>query len=181
MSEKRGGAVTPDWEEFERNRVRFPIGSHVVGLVQLIPRPGAIGIVVRVLREGAPEGFVDRHRLPIGVEYWPRVGDEAEFEVTQHRLGQMRLRFVNLANSPPSDGNIGNWERVLRRYEVGQLIEGKTVEVLPCSREQVVAFGDERTVFEYVGESAPLIDSIHTYRVTALLQSTQRVILKQLS
>jgi hypothetical protein len=71
------------------SRQRFPIGARVVGTVADVPRPGGIGVFVKL--EGRTQGFVDVLHLPLETHEWPSVGSVATFEILRHRRGQVRL------------------------------------------------------------------------------------------
>ena len=110
-------------------------------------------------------------------ERWPSVGEHLEFEVTQHTLLQMRLSLVD----PDRRGPIWRqddlaWARIKARYRVGQLVSG-TVEMLTGARQHLVALDDLRCVVDYVGEIPPVVGSVRFYRIAALRDSMQLILL----
>lgn len=166
--------MTIDWTRFERARSEFPVGSHVIGTVSLVPHPGRVGVFVRVHKVDSPAGFVDGLNLPVDVNLWPSVGDILEFEVTQHTVGQVRLRPVDPSKtSPIYRRDDAAWAKLKSQYHIGQLVQGRTMEAYTSNRQYVVDFETHRSVVDYHTSEPPVIGDIHTYRVVALLDSTQ--------
>ncbi|MEV6902612.1 hypothetical protein [Amycolatopsis sp. NPDC051372] len=99
--------------QFDADRRTYPPGDHVTGVVTLIPRPGAIGLVVDL--GGPPQGFVDVLHLPRDPAAWPPVGTVTDFEVLWHRPGQVRLWPLNAAYHHPAAWTAGTESRSTRR------------------------------------------------------------------
>lgn len=67
----------------------LPEGSQIRGQIWRVPQPGVMGLFV-ALPYGL-QGFVDVISLPREANAWPAERITAEFEVLQHRRGQVRL------------------------------------------------------------------------------------------
>jgi hypothetical protein len=170
--------MEPDWEALEAARRRLPVGQEVRGTVTLIPRPGVIGLFVDLGEP--PEGFVDVLALPADLQRWPPPGTTADFEVLQHRHGQVRLWPVDPRWGPPAadwpQRNAAAWEHTKSRYREGQLVSARTTELFISNREYAVAFEDQHAVLEW-SHQPPTLGSIGRYRIKALLDRTQRILL----
>ncbi|GGK32571.1 hypothetical protein [Nocardia camponoti] len=62
---------------WDRVRSNLVLGQRLTGTVAIVPRPGAIGIVIDL---GLPfQGFVDVMLLPYDVSRWPSPGTTTDF------------------------------------------------------------------------------------------------------
>ncbi|MFE9917656.1 hypothetical protein ACFYPG_21105 [Micromonospora sp. NPDC005553] len=168
--------VQPD--KFDTARRRFPVGEHIRGEVVLIPKPGAIGLMVDVGQEA--EGFVDVLVLPHEPADWPAVGTVTTFEVLEHRTGQVRLlpldeRFRSQTYLPSSLSH-QQWTSIKARFPIGSVVTATVTHVFVSNRECVVRFEDCWSSLEWNGD-APKIGDTDRYTVTRHLDVTRRVIL----
>lgn len=166
--------------ELEAARLRYPIGDHVTGTITSIPRPGAIGIFVDL--GAAPTGFVDVLHLPLSVGQWPVVGTTTDFEVLQHRHGQVRLWPLDGAfrsstqRWPMSEAE---WHAAKSRHPVGSEVVAKVTHVFPGNREYVVAFDGVWSDLSWTG-TPPTLGAPAHYMVDRHLDATRRIRLRPL-
>ena len=170
--------VMTSFEDLRKARARLPVGSRVTGSVSRVPWPGAVGIFIEL--KDATEGFVDVLTLPVDPQLWPAVGAVAEFEVLQHTVGQVRLWPLDppwcSRPLPPLHTSDEAWARTRSRYNVGEIVTARTRNVYSSNRTYGVAFDDQSAVLEWWDER-PVVGTIGTYRITAVLDTTRRVLL----
>ncbi|MGC5285353.1 hypothetical protein [Micromonospora sp. DT231] len=164
--------------QFNTARRRFPVGTHVVGQVVRIPRPGAIGLLVDLGQE--PEGFVDVVVLPHEPADWPPVGAVMTFEVLQHTPGQVRLlpldeQFRSRTYLPSSLSH-REWLCIKTRFPIGSVVTATVTHVFTSNREYVVRFADCSSALEW-NSQAPKVGATGRYTVRRHLDHTHRVIL----
>ena len=159
-------------------RLRYPVGDHVTGTVTLIPRPGAIGLFVDLGHP--PTGFVDVLHLPHSEDRWPPVGTTSDFEVLQHRPGQVRLwpldeafrsRTSWLGMSEPE------WLALKGRYPLGAEVDAEVAEVFPSTREYTVEFEGGWSLLAWT-DTPPPVGTTARFVVDRLLDTTRRVLLR---
>ncbi|RSD20375.1 hypothetical protein EIY87_17265 [Amycolatopsis eburnea] len=156
---------------------RFELGATVTGTVSLIPRPGAIGILVDV--DGV-QGFVDVLSLPRQVESWPAVGTTTTFEVLTRRPGQIRLWPLDPAFR---DGSFDNgvsaeeWLARKARYPVGTLLTAVVSDAYVSDGSYTVRYVGGWSRLEEDGE-LPEVGSTAGYEVVRHLDTTRRTLLR---
>lgn len=124
-----------------------------------------------------PTGFVDVTALPHDPARWPRVGDESEFEVLQHREGQMRL----WPTDPAWRGGAHwvddqEWTVITSAMHVGDVVPGRVTQVYTANRECSVDLGVATAIAEWSGE-APAVGQERQVVVKAVLDTTRRVLI----
>lgn len=172
-------------DELDRMRILAPVGSEVRGTVSYIPEPtGRIGIFVDL---GLPAGgFVDVLELPYDPKNWPPVGTILDFEVLQHRVGQVRLYPLDpkYRKYPKDDGRKRytreRWGELKRRYPVGSVVSARVTEVFPSNRECWVTDGVLSEGVEWTAPEPVISDEAH-YLVTGHRDTIQRVLLRRLA
>lgn len=156
-------------DELDDARRRHPLGSQLTGRFTrwILPeRPGTAGMVIELY--DATVGYVDILALPTEPEDWPPIGTTTTFEVSQHRLGSIRLLPTDPAlrrsdQRPPT--------AQLERCPVGTIRTGVIDSVYVSNREATIRLGeDEYAVAEWSGEP-PIIGTERRYEVIAHLQS----------
>ncbi|RAO47385.1 hypothetical protein GAR06_02408 [Micromonospora saelicesensis] len=176
QSRRFRGVLEPD--KLDVARRRFPEGEHITGQVVLIPRPGAIGLLVDLGQE--PEGFVDVVVLPHEPADWPPVGTVTTYEVLQHRPGQVRLlpldeRFRSRSYLPASLSD-QEWLSIKARFPIGSVVTATVTHVFTSNREYVVSFEDCWSSLGWNSET-PEVGATGRYTVTRHLDVTRRVVL----
>ncbi|MEV0766114.1 hypothetical protein [Nocardia sp. NPDC050435] len=79
----------PDWDSL---RSSLELGQRLTGSVALVPRPGAVGIVIDL---GLPvQGFVDVLLLPFDVGRWPIEGTVTDFLIWWMDPKKAQIRLV---------------------------------------------------------------------------------------
>ncbi|MFG1640449.1 hypothetical protein ACGFMK_09190 [Amycolatopsis sp. NPDC049252] len=160
--------------------IGFEVGSVVTGTICLIPRPGAIGIIVDL--DGEPEGFVDVMCLPRQVESWPAVGTKTTFEVLDRRPGQIRLwPFDPRFRSGPWDNGVSedDWRARKSRYPVGVILTAEVSQAFLSDGSYFVRYEGGWSALE--GEGAPpVVGSRADYEVVRHLDTTRRTLLRPL-
>ncbi|MFJ1766000.1 hypothetical protein ACIOD2_37120 [Amycolatopsis sp. NPDC088138] len=158
--------------------IGFEVGSAVTGTVSLIPRPGAIGIIVDL--DGETEGFVDVLSLPRQVESWPAVGTRTTFEVLDRRPGQIRLwpldaRFRSgpLGNGVSED----DWRARKSRYPVGVTLTAEVSQAFVSDGSYFVRYEGGWSLLEGEGD-LPAVGSRAEYEVVRHLDTTRRTLLR---
>lgn len=165
-------------DDLDIARDRFPVGDHVSGIVTRVPQPGRIGLMVDLGR--APTGFVDVLHLPRSTEQWPTVRTVSDFEVLQHRPGQVRLwpldaRFRRDSIRMPMTGLA--WRAFKLRHPLNSLAAAKIVAVYPSNREYNVMFDGIHSSLAWT-DSPPEVGTVATYRIDRQLDDTRRILLR---
>lgn len=157
-------------------RARYPVGSRLTARVVHIPEPlGVVGVFVEA--DEPPTGFVDVTWLPRDPAAWPRLGDQSEFEVLQHRGEQMRLWPADPAWRGRTHWleNDAEWSAIRQALHVGDVVPGRVTEVFTTTRECFVDLGVTTAVAEWSGD-APTAGERQVV-VTAILDTTRRVLI----
>ncbi|WP_280419498.1 hypothetical protein [Nocardia carnea] len=167
-------------EELNAAHNLYPIGDHVTGVVTHIPRPGAIGLFVDLGR--SPIGFVDVMNLPLSADQWPAVGTMTEFEVLQHRRGQVRLWPLDSALRSSRAGfpvmSESEWRVVKSRYPVGAGVAAEITDVFPVNREYFVTFDGLWSGLSWSG-TPPVVGTTAQFAVDRHLDATRRIRLRR--
>lgn len=169
------------YAELEAARRLLPEGSRVRGRVTHVPQPGVIGVFVS-LANGL-KGFVDVQLLPHEANAWPAVGMTTEFEVLQHRPGQVLLWPLDRRwRGNWARDSAQAWNEAKKRHPVGSVTSATVTGVFPANQEYVIRFSDDRddqpwqgATLSWVGDP-PGIGLTAQYRITAHLDASQRII-----
>ncbi len=167
-----------EWE-LDAARATYPVGDHVVGTVVRVPRPGAIGVFVDLGRP--PTGFVDVLLLPRSADRWPGPGTVAEFEVLQHRPGQVRLWPLDpgfrsrTARLPMTDRE---WTALKERHPVTSEVTAEVTAVYRWNREYDVAVDGVHCGLPWRG-SPPAVGATARFVVDRHLDATRRLLLRE--
>ena len=163
----------------------MPEGSRVRGRIAASPwRQGMTGLPV-VLDSGG-HGFVDALSLPRSADEWPSEGDSLEFEVLQHRVGQVRLWPLNPAHhNAEHHWRVAphEWEIVKTRLPLGSVVQGTVTQAFTSNQEAAVRLYDIdgtecwEAVASWAADQPPAVGATSNYVVTALLDTTQRVLI----
>lgn len=170
----------PDPLELELNAARttYPVGEHVVGTVTKIPRPGAIGLFVDL--DQPPTGFVDVLHLPRSVDQWPAIGTVTEFEILQHRRGQVRLWPLDAAfrsSTARVPMTEPEWQDLKNRHPVGSEVTAEVIHVFPANREYVVTVDGVWCGLPWT-EPPPTVGTTARLVVDRHLDATRRILLR---
>ncbi|MEC3919282.1 hypothetical protein [Nocardia sp. CDC160] len=173
--------IEPDPIELDLDAARriYPVGDHVVGVVTLIPRPGAIGLFVDL---GCPPfGFVDVLNLPESIDQWPTVGTVTEFEVLQHMHRQVRLWPLDTAFQSSTAVwpamSEPEWRAVKIRHPVGSEVTAEVTQVFPLNREYFVEFDAVWSALPWSG-APPAVGTSALFVVDRHLDETRRLVLR---
>jgi hypothetical protein len=120
---------------------------------------------------------VDVTLLPDDPAAWPRVGDESEFEVLQHRGEQMRL----WPTDPAWRGRTHwlddqDWSAVTNALRVGDVVRGRMTQVFTANRECSVDLDVVTAIAEWSGD-APAVRQERQVLVKTVLDTTRRVLI----
>ncbi len=147
-------------------------------------RRGMTGLPV--ILDSGDQGFVDVLSLPRSADEWPSEGDSLEFEVLQHRVGQVRLwpldparhNAEHLWRVAPDE-----WESVKARLPLGSVVRGTVTKSFTSNQEAFVRLYDVdgtecwTAVASWEADQPPVVGAASTYVVTGLLDTTQRVLI----
>jgi len=164
--------------ELDAARTTYPEGDHVAGTVTQIPYPGAIGLFVDLGRP--PGGFVDALHLPISADRWPAVGTVTEFEVLQHRPGQVRLWPLDAGfRSDTANSNMteAEWRALKNRHPLESEVTAEVVQVYPANREYIVTFDGVSSAIPWTGPR-PTVGTVARFVVDRHLDATRRIRLR---
>ena len=163
----------------------MPDGSTVRGRIAASPwEPGMTGLPVDL--DSGDRGFVDVLSLPRSADAWPPEGASLEFEVLQHRIGQVRLWPLDPAHhNAEHHWRVApdEWVSVKARLPVGSVVHGTVMQSFTLNEEASVLLRDAdgrecwTAVASWAGDQPPTVGATSTYVVTGLLDTTQRVII----
>lgn len=170
----------PDPLELELNAARttYPIGEHVIGTITKIPRPGATGLFVDLGQP--PTGFVDVLDLPRSADQWPIIGTVTEFEILQHRRGQVRLWPLDAAfrsDTAISPMTEAEWQDLKNRHPLESEVAAEVTHVFPADREYVVTVEGVWCGLPWTG-APPAVGTIARFVVDRHLDATRRILLR---
>jgi hypothetical protein len=125
------------------------------------------------------QGFVDVISLPRDTNAWPAEGITTEFEVLQHRRGQVRLWPLDPRYHHDDPGPGPAWQQAKARHPVGSIATGEVTDVFPANHEYVIRLrgeGDQScsAVLTWADRQPP-IESAARYQITAHLDTTRRI------
>ena len=170
--------MSPDGDGLAAARRLLPEGSQIRGQISRVPQPGVMGVFV-ALPYGL-QGFVDVISLPRDTTAWPAEGITTEFEVLQHRRGQVRLWPLDPRYHHADPGLEAAWQQAKARHRVGSIATGEVTDVFPANHEYVIRLrGDSDHSCSAVLTSPgrqPSVGSVARYRITAHLDTTRRII-----
>jgi len=147
-------------------------------------RPGMTGLPV--ILDSGDQGFVDVLSLPRSADEWPSEEDSLEFEVLQHRVGQVRLWPLDPAHHDAEHHwrvAPDEWESVKARLPLGSVVQGTVTQSFTSNQEAFVRLCDVdgtecwTAVASWAADKLPDVGATSTYVVTGLLDSTQRVLI----
>lgn len=162
-------------DELDVARARFPNGTQLSARVSPVPKPGAIGVFL--VADEPPEGFVDVLHLPSDPDSWPKVGDVSDFEVLQHRPGQMRLWPLDPTwrgedRLLPWDEQ---WATVTRMVKPGDRVQETVAAVFTANRECSVEVAGVIATCEW-SAPRPEVGQSGEFEVVRVLESTRRLL-----
>lgn len=128
------------------------------------------------------EGFVDVLCLPRDARAWPAEGVISEFEVLQHRPGQVRLWPLDpiYRHDDADQGEEAAWQLAKERHPVGSVAMAEVTAIFPGNQEYMIRFSGDagqpwsHAVLPWAG-CPPRTRSTARYRITAHLDTTRRI------
>src|SRR5205085_8011005 len=128
-------------------------------------------------------GFVDSEHLPHDAHAWPAAGLTTEFEVLQHRRGQVRLWPLDPRwRGTWARGSAQAWNEAKRRHPVGSVTSATVTGVFPANQEYVIRFSGDKVDQPWPGailawvDDPPSLGMTAQYQITAHLDTTRRIL-----